>query len=854
MSLLRSNQININTNKSQFVFSNNILKYSKLLNKIQIDKNNNKITIEQLNDILDSDITLLLTNYLTDIDKNIEITFDFTKYNCEKFINLIIVLEYLKINLLKNKFINYFNNIIESSKSIEHLREKLNITSDFSAKEESEIKNENWNIEMSKIDIPNDDFGAFSTIFDHNKKKPIVNDILIHVKKRKLNKPADDQSVIGCSKCKMEFDTFNRKHHCRKCGRIYCYNCCNKFIIIPDDDKLLLNNLSQTIKSMYFKYINTSEEIEKDRVCNDCYNEILSQNSYYNYVKFLNIIAPNIINVKKIGTINKNWRKASINYLSIYRELQYKLPSYKFNKYEKKILWNNRENFKGHSVWLIQLIRSINYKKQEKIDTILNILKNNKKTINCFNCMCNSLCNNKIKFNEALIFFTKNINNQLIRDYGVECLNDSSDEEISTLLPALIHYIRYDTIENSKLKNFLFTRAAKNQKLCNDIYWLLSVNSESKDFKFRYDLLKQELTIDIMQSTVKENNIITDLLNGVKFIETLNQTNDVDIIKRELIKIKNPFPSPINSLIKISKIDINNIRKKESATAPLIIPFYDNNDKFNQLMFKKEDIRKDYIILNIINLANILLKQDDEYINIPFLTYRAIPTSSHDGFIEIVENANTISDILNKRTINNHLQKYSEEMKVKELKKNYTDSLAFWTVITHLLGIGDRHLDNIMLTHNGILFHIDYGYILGDDSKPFTPNIRINNQIIEAIGGEETFNQFKCLCSNIFVRLRKHYITIYNLLSILIESDPKIQTFDEKYLENHIDSRFFLGYNEDDAKKSFELLIENCKNNIGHQISDFVHEYKKTSPIDINNIVGNVSKKVSGSFKWLFGQ
>jgi phosphatidylinositol 3-kinase len=84
----------------------------------------------------------------------------------------------------------------------------------------------------------------------------------------------------------------------------------------------------------------------------------------------------------------------------------------------------------------------------------------------------------------------------------------------------------------------------------------------------------------------------------------------------------------------------------------------------------------------------------------------------------------------------------------------YLSCLAGYCVVTYLLGVGDRHLDNLLLRDSGQLFHVDFGFIMGRDPKPLSQAMRVSKDMMEMLD-DNRFLDFLRHCSTAFLILRK---------------------------------------------------------------------------------------------------
>ena len=118
-----------------------------------------------------------------------------------------------------------------------------------------------------------------------------------------------------------------------------------------------------------------------------------------------------------------------------------------------------------------------------------------------------------------------------------------------------------------------------------------------------------------------------------------------------------------------------------------------------------------------------------------------------------------------------------DPQKREEIGQNYLLSCAGYAVVTYLLAVGDRHLENLMLTKtSGNMWHLDFGYILGKHPPKkglWVPPIRINQPMIMGLGGlnSKGYEEFVAKTIDAFLYVRNFRPIIMNLMTLMIDSE-----------------------------------------------------------------------------------
>jgi phosphatidylinositol 3-kinase len=147
-------------------------------------------------------------------------------------------------------------------------------------------------------------------------------------------------------------------------------------------------------------------------------------------------------------------------------------------------------------------------------------------------------------------------------------------------------------------------------------------------------------------------------------------------------------------------------------------PRHDHVTSYKVIAKTGDDLRQDQLIIMMIQLMDGLLKR--AALDLCLTPYSVIAMSPTSGLVEFIDGAYPFSQVLSQynnsviQFFQAHTHKHDAKHEVRpEVMSTYIRSCAGYCVITYILGIGDRHLDNILLRASGHFFHIDFGFAFG---------------------------------------------------------------------------------------------------------------------------------------------
>ena len=168
-----------------------------------------------------------------------------------------------------------------------------------------------------------------------------------------------------------------------------------------------------------------------------------------------------------------------------------------------------------------------------------------------------------------------------------------------------------------------------------------------------------------------------------------------------------------------------------SATRPTLIRW--GRDK-RGLLWKRESGSVDRMMECSIAICSEALREHG-ILQFPQVWYEVNTLQDNTVVIQIVPNCVALSELVeSKQSLLEFICDHNDGVSVAQIRRRLMESIAFSGAISWFFGFGDRHLDNLMITTQGSLFHIDFGFCFGREPKVGVPRIRITESMMQSLG------------------------------------------------------------------------------------------------------------------------
>lgn len=236
-----------------------------------------------------------------------------------------------------------------------------------------------------------------------------------------------------------------------------------------------------------------------------------------------------------------------------------------------------------------------------------------------------------------------------------------------------------------------------------------------------------------------------------------------------------------------------------SKAKPCLLELFPADSKYpsKRVIFKKgDDLRQDLLVQACFYLFNVLWSLSD-IDDKPFIhQYRLIPMGPDTGCVEFVQDSESLQTF----SFEKMWPKYTEEDKSILLRSAAGSYVAGW-----VMGVRDRHQDNMMVQHSNMFFHIDLGHIFNEKPTIDAPRFSIPTDLKEAMSSQE-WERFKDLCANGFKVLHRNAGMLINLICLMFKGVVDDMTKTRLFLTSP--QSLMVALDEKEATDKIRFLID----------------------------------------------
>ena len=480
-----------------------------------------------------------------------------------------------------------------------------------------------------------------------------------------------------------------------------------------------------------------------------------------------------------------------------------KSPFDDINHSEKNILWRNRYGIAKMNSLIPKLFLSSDYNNPNANKEFQKIIK----------------LITDLTLVQAIELLSGKYINEIVRNFAVSILKKASISDIKIYLLQLVQALKYEkNIDNALARFLLETAIAHPITIGHEFFWHLRAemyNQEvQKKFGLYLEVFVNKISLPLYKIFKDEDLMLKTLITYAEKVKKNQPKEERDkIFKQDLASLNELYKQkrkeislPLNFKLRVKSLIVDKCRIMNSKKKPLWLTF-ENADPLGDpivCMLKcGDDLRMDMVTLQLFQAMQTIWFESG--LKVKMSLYKVLCTGYMQGMLEMVTNSDTLANIhvqeggaikqlFSIASVLNWIEKNCKSVSPAEAKENFLISNVAYCLATFVLGVGDRHNDNIMMKKNGELFHIDFGHFLGHfkykmgikrERAPFV----FTRQFQYVLGGDDSplFKSFKEKLNKGYAILRKNKDVIVTLLRMLLCTGiPELNEKSLKFLETSL--------------------------------------------------------------------